>query len=135
MNTNVATFNGMTGTAILSKGKVTGVSIMLGDMSAKELRDAGKTLGLKGSALTKYVNEALSNDGANRAARGAVAISALQSAGYVFDTAKARKGTASVSFVKPATVKAAEPTTEELCKKLGITVAQYEALKSVAPKA
>lgn len=126
----VATFNGMTGAPILSKGKVTGVSIHMGTMSAKELREAGRVLGKKGKELTKYVNEALSNETANRAAKGAVAISALQSAGYVFDTAKARKGTACVSFVKPAAVKAAEATTEELCAKLGISVEQYQALKA-----
>lgn len=125
-------FNGLTGQAITSRtGKVTGVVVNLGTLSAKEIREAGRGMGLKGGALTKYVNQALSDDTANRAAFGAVAISALQSAGYVFDTAKARTGTACVSFVKQKAVKAVEPTESEMCAKLGITVEQLAAMKAL----
>ncbi len=98
----------MTGTPIVSrKGTVVGVEVMLGSMSAKEIREAGRALGLKGDNLTQYVNKALTDEKANRAAKGAVAYSAIQSAGYVLDMAKARKNSATISFVKPPEPKSA----------------------------
>lgn len=108
-NTQVATFAGMTGTSILSRtGAVTGVQICLGTMSAREIREAGRGLGLRGDKLTQYVNKALTEETAARAAHGAVALSALQSAGYVFDMATARKASAVIRFVKPPEPKSAK---------------------------
>ena len=119
MTTQIATYNGMNGTPILSrKGAVVGVEVVLGTMSAKEIRDAGRELGLKGNKLTEYVNKALTDETAARAAKGAVAVSALQTAGYVFDMAKCRKASAVVSFVKPPEPKSPKAKAQKTLDKL-----------------
>jgi hypothetical protein len=107
-NTQVA-INGFTGTPILSRtGKVTGVEVIMGTLKASDIREAGKKLGLKGDKLTEYVNKALTDGKANAAARTAVTVSALESAGYVGNYATARKASATLHFVKPPEPKSAK---------------------------
>ena len=76
----------------------------------------GRALGLKGDSLTTYVNKALTSEGAARAAKGAVAVSALQSAGYVFDAAQARTKSAAVRFIKPSELKSKKAKAIEAIK-------------------
>jgi hypothetical protein len=77
----------------------------LGQFSAKEIREAGRALGLRGDKLTEYVNKALTDSAHARAAAGAVAVAALQSNGFVYDVATARKNSAQIKFVKPPELK------------------------------
>ena len=77
-----------------------------------------KGLGLKGNALKAYVNDALSNEAAARAATIAATVSALNSKGFVADTVDVRKNSASIKFVKPEAPKGPSSATLELAARL-----------------
>lgn len=84
------------------KGKAVGERYFMGSLSAKDLRATGKEMGYKGAALTEYVNKALRDEEANRAAVVAATVSALASKGFVADTVDVRKASATIKFIKPA---------------------------------
>lgn len=84
------------------KGKAIGDRYFMGTVPASQLRATGKSLGLKGVALKAYVDDALRNEEANRAAAVAATVSALASKGFVADTVDVRKASATIKFIKPA---------------------------------
>jgi hypothetical protein len=77
----------------------------MGGKSAAELRRAGKAIGLRGNGLSEWVNRALTDEKASRAAAVAATVSALDSAGFIADTADIRKNSATIKFVKPVAPK------------------------------
>lgn len=83
-----------------AKGRQLGTRYFVGTACAKTLKETGKTLGLKGSALKDYVNAALSDEAAARAATVAATVSALSSKGFVADTVDVRKNSAQIKFIK-----------------------------------
>jgi hypothetical protein len=94
-----------TATLLSPRGKACGERTFMGSKSAGELRRAGKAIGLKGNGLSEWVNRALTNEKASRAAAVAATVSALDSAGYVADVADIRKASATIKFVKPVAPK------------------------------
>lgn len=108
-----------TSTPILgAKGRTLGTRYFIGTESAKNLKETGKSLGLKGNALKNYVNKALSDESAARAATVAATVSALASAGFVGDTVDVRKSTAQIKFVKPEAQKGPSDSMRTLAEKL-----------------
>jgi hypothetical protein len=91
------------------KGRNMGTRYFIGTACAKTLKETGKTLGLKGNALKDYVNAALSDESAARAATVAATVSALASKGFVADTVDVRKNSAQIKFIKAEEV--AKPVT------------------------
>ena len=89
-------------------------------------------MGLTGNKRKEYVNNALKNDEANKKAQTAVRLSLLESAGYLGNELTVRKNTATLTFTKPAEVKAKDAvdvgavalafgmTEEEVKAKLGV---------------
>ena len=98
-----------------AKGRQTGTKYFVGAKTALQLKEAGKALGMKGSALKAWVNAALSEESAARAAGTAAALAALTAAGFAGDTIVVRKGTASINLVK---VEAAAPAAPSLAEAL-----------------
>jgi hypothetical protein len=90
------------------RGKEIGTRYFMGTASASSLRATGKALGLKGSGLKAYVDKALRDEDASRAAMVAATVSALTSKGFISDTTDIRTNTATIKFIKPAP-KAPEP--------------------------
>ncbi len=97
------------------KGRQTGTKYFVGEQTASQLKETGKALGMKGSALKVWVNEALSDTAAARAAGTAAALAALTAAGFAGDTVIVRKGTASINLVK---VEAAPAPVQSLAAQL-----------------
>lgn len=94
-------------TAIVSKkGKVVGQKYAFGTLTAAEIRAAGKDIGLKGNALTVYVNKALTDESAQRKAGGAVFLSLAESKGMLPDSGDLRSGSACLRLVMPKAPKA-----------------------------
>lgn len=132
MNNAVATLPAKSTTIISPKGNNLGTRYFFGSMGAKEIKETGRGLGLKGVALSKYVNEALKNEKANRAVQAAAAVAALNEAGYVADKVDKKAKAASIAFVK---VKEATPRKEsgkvaklvEMLKARGLTDADIAA--------
>lgn len=91
-----------------AKGKEVGKKFFVGDKSATEIKALGKTQGLKGKALQRFVNEALGNETAARRVTITAAVASLHEAGYVPDTVTVRTKTADIRFVKPQGPSAAE---------------------------
>lgn len=93
------------------KGRLTGTKYFMGAKSARELRAAGKAIGLKGDTLTKWVNGALSDEAESRKAVGAATLSALCSKGLLPDVVKvSASGTsASMTFTAPKAIKVPAP--------------------------
>lgn len=103
VESNVVATLPQSSTAIRSpKGKQVGTRYFIGTASASSLRETGKRLGMKGSALKDYVNKALTDEAASRAAAVAATVSALSSKGFIADTVDVRKASASIRFLKPA---------------------------------
>lgn len=94
---------------VSKKGNTYGSRIVFGsavratDVKA-ELKKADKSL--KGSALTKRVNEVLTGKTTLAWAEHEVMVSAMRSAGYQPDSMDVRKSGGTVRFVKPAEPKA-----------------------------
>lgn len=109
MNTAVATLPAKSTSIISAKGNHLGTRYFFGSMSAKDIKETGRALGFKGTALSKYVNGALRDEKANRAVQTAAAVAALNEAGYVADKVDRKEKVASISFVK---VKEAAPRKE-----------------------
>lgn len=83
---------------VTKKGRVVGQRFIFGQLSAKELREAGRKLGHKGAALNRYVNTALMDEAAQRRAAGAVFMSAAESQGMLPDTGELRKASGVLRF-------------------------------------
>jgi hypothetical protein len=108
-----------TSTPILgAKGRTLGTRYFIGTESAKSLKETGKSLGLRGNALKDYVNKALSDESAARAATVAATVSALASKGFVADTVDVRKSSAQIKFVKPEAPKGPSDSMRTLAEKL-----------------
>lgn len=86
------------------KGKAIGDRYFMGSVPASQLRATAKSLGLKGAGLKAYVDKALRDEEASRAAAVAATVSALASKGFVADTVDVRKASATIKFIKPAPV-------------------------------
>ena len=116
--TAVATLPSTSAPILGAKGRQLGTRYFVGSVCAKDLKETGKGLGLKGNALKAYVNDALSNEAAARAATIAATVSALNSKGFVADTVDVRKNSASIKFVKPEAPKGPSAATMELAMRL-----------------
>lgn len=103
--------------AIVSKkGKVMGHRYFMGSLSAKEIRLAGKSQGLKGAALNEYVNKSLRDETANRHAAVAVVITGLHANGFVGDTSEVRSKSAVVRFTKASPDKVESAKDKEIAR-------------------
>lgn len=112
-STAVATLPSNSAPIRSAKGRTTGTKYFIGAKTALQLKEAGKSLGMKGSALKAWVNSALSDEGASRAAGTAAALAALTAAGFAGDTVVVRKGTASINLVKVEAAPAPAPSLAE----------------------
>lgn len=110
-----------------AKGKAVGERYFIGTASAAQLRATAKSLGLKGGAVKDYVNAALTDEAAARAASTAAALSALTSAGYVGDTVDVRKASATIRLSKPAATKAKVDEAAQLRAEIAALKAQLAA--------
>ena len=109
-STAIATLPSTSMPILGAKGRQLGTRYFVGTACAKTLKATGKTLGLKGSALKDYVNAALTDESAARAATVAATVSALASKGFVADTVDVRKNSAQIKFIK----------TEEVAKPISL---------------
>lgn len=112
-NTEIATATlPETGNIIVGRnGRKLGTRYFMGTACAKDLKAAGKDLGLRGRELKAYVDTALTDEKAGRAAAVAMTVSALASKGFVADTVDVKRNSAVIRFSKPAEVVAA-PTVD-----------------------
>jgi hypothetical protein len=128
----VATFNGISGVALLTKaGKQSGVRMAFdstGGLTASAVRTQLKGEGLKGRELTRKVNEVLCGETDLRWAKHEAAVSVLRSSGYVPDYVDARKGGATARFFKPKPVVETEITQDAALAALGLTAEQFQAM-------
>ena len=111
-----------------AKGRQTGTKYFVGTKSAAALKETAKSLNLKGAAMKQWVNDALREESASRAAATAAALAALTAQGFCGDTVVVRKGTASINLVKVAAEATAPSLAEQLVAKGKFaTVAEAEA--------
>lgn len=112
----IATFvPATTSTIVTAAGKITGVRHFLGAKSASEIKEAGKVLGLAGSALKNFVAKALSDEATNRTVSALSFVTHAQANGFVADVAEIRRNTAVLKFVQADTTEAkAKKVAEEL---------------------
>ena len=128
MNTSVATLPSTSTSIISPKGNVLGNRYFIGSKSAKEIKEVGRSLGLKGNALSKYVNEALTSESANRAVTTAAGVAALTAMGFVGDRFDVKEKAAALHFVKPGVSKAVkESAKDKRIKELEAKLAAIEA--------
>ena len=111
MTTDIQTIS--SGKAIVSKnGKTTGrIYTFGGELSAKEIRQSYKDMGLSGRELTTKVNLALSKSAENRKAQLLIAVNGLGERGYLPNTMTMRNKTANISFIKAVDVESEIETT------------------------
>lgn len=92
------------------KGAIVGTRSFFGTIPAKDIREAGKALGLKGNGLTAFVNNALADEGSNRVIMGVAWVQAKAQAGFIPDYGDDRMnkkggGSATLRMVKPNPIK------------------------------
>ena len=123
MSTDITTANEAV-TIVRSKtGKEIAKVFTFGTASAKDIREEGKAAGLKGNALTEYVNATLKGEAE---ARNLLAVAKLQSvfnAGAVADSLRETKGGIVLRAVKPKAVKAKGPSVDEKLAAAALEVA------------
>jgi hypothetical protein len=123
METAVATLPNRSVEIRSHKGNWLGTRHFVGSQSASDIRAVGKSLGLKGVALTRYVNKALTDESASRAVATAAGVAALQAQGYSGDYFDVKGKTAVLKFVKPG-------ATESKKGKIASLQAEIEKLKA-----
>lgn len=109
----VATLPSNSAPIMSAKGRTTGTKYFVGGKTALQLKEAGKALGMKGAALKTWVNSALSDESASRAAGTAAALAALTAAGFAGDTIVVRKNSAAINLVKVEAAPAPAPSLAE----------------------
>lgn len=101
-------------TPILSKsGKIIGTLYRFGTLTARELREEGKAAGLKGDALTEYVNASLKGEAEARNLLASAKVQKAFNDGAIADTFRDTKGGIVLRAVKPKAVKAKGPSVDE----------------------
>lgn len=118
VTTAVATLPSTSAPILGAKGRQLGTRYFVGSVSAKSLKETGKSMGLRGNALKDYVNAALTDESAARAATIAATVSALNSKGFVADTVDVRKNSAQIKFVKPEAPKGPSKAAQDMAEKL-----------------
>lgn len=119
MSLAIANTNSNVTNIVTKKGRVVGQKFIFGVLSAKEIRAAGREMGLKGNDLTLYVNRALSDEAAQRRAAGAVFMSVAESKGMLPDSGDLRAHSGVLRFIAPKAVKEAPSSREaELLKEI-----------------
>lgn len=101
---------------VSKKGRVVGQKFTFGTLTAREIRQAGRGMGLKGSALNEYVNDALHNEAAQRKAAGAVFLSVAESKGMLPDSADLRAGSGVLRLVMPKATKVETAKDKEIAR-------------------
>lgn len=87
-------------TLVSANGRNLGTRYFVGNKSAKDIKEVGKSLGYKGSGLAKYVREALTSEQANRAVAVAATVAALNEKGFIADTVTVKDKSAQIAFVR-----------------------------------
>lgn len=118
--------------ALVTKtGRACGDRVFFGKLSASEIRAAGKAQGLKGTALTKYVNNGLSDGQANKLIGAVALVQKAATEGYVADYMDIRSKSATLRFVKPTAVKTPEEAAAEV---FGCSIEELRAAISMVKK-
>jgi hypothetical protein len=126
MSTNITTTSEAVTIVRGKSGKEIAKVFTFGTATAKEVREEGKAAGLKGNALTEYVNATLKGEAE---ARNLLAVAKLQSvfnAGAVADSIRETSGGIVLRAVKPKAVKAKGPSVDD---KLAAAALEVQALR------
>lgn len=111
-------------TPIVSKsGKVIGTLYKFGVLTARELREEGKAAGMRGDALTEYVNAALKGEAEARNLLASAKVQKAFNDGAIADTFRDTKGGIVLRAVKPKAVKAKGPSVDEKLEAAKLEVA------------
>ena len=81
-------------------GAVTGQTFYLGDKSASELKAGADALGLTGAAKRRFVKEGLTTPDGARRANAALVMADFEKRGFVPDTARLGRLSASLKFAR-----------------------------------
>ena len=112
---------------VTKKGKDAGNRVFFGKQSVSEMRATGKKLGLKGAALTTYVNNGLQDGEANKMIAMVAIVQKAATEGYVADYMDVRKKSAVLRFVKPSAPKVVKSALELLAEEHGVDALVLEA--------
>lgn len=117
-------------------GHVIGQQFFLGDKSASELKAAADNLGLTGAAKRRFVKEGLTTPDGARRANAALVMADFEKRGFVPDTARLGRLSASLKFARVPKVGTGRKLSKAAAAEAEMAAlrAEVERLKALASK-